>query len=122
MAKTVKERFEKYYCTLNGRASHMLNNAKQRAKRSNLPFELTKEWLINKLKLGKCEVTGLPFTFVINGGRGHHVNSFSPSLDRVAPNLGYTPDNVQVVCWIYNRARGAFPLEDLKTMVKALTS
>lgn len=34
----------------------------------------------------------------------------------------YSPENVRVTCWIYNRARGAFPQTDFDTMINALKS
>lgn len=118
-SSTVKS-FEAYYLTVKGRASHMLNNAKSRAKRKNIPFELDAEWIRERLRAGKCEVTNIPFVFAINGGRGHTENSFSPSIDRIVPELGYTKDNCRVICWIYNRARGAFPDSDFDYMISQL--
>ena len=112
--------FNAYYVGTKGRATHMLNNAKQRSKRSGYEFDLDHKWIEGKLKIGLCEATGLPLLIEINGGKGHRNNSFSPSLERVDNSKGYTKNNVQVVCWIYNRAKGAFPIEDLFTMLKAL--
>lgn len=116
----VVSRFNKFYCTNKGRAVHMLNSAKQRAKKYKLDFDIDFEFIFQKLEKGVCEVTGIPFVLRTNGGKGHRDNSFSPSLERRDNNKGYTKDNVQVVCWIYNRAKGAFPLEDLLTMTQAL--
>jgi hypothetical protein len=120
MAKTTKERFEKYYCTTKGRAGHLLNNARGRAKRDNLEFSLDFEWLKPKLEKAICEVTNLPLVLRVNGGKGHKENSFSPSLERKDNALGYTKENTQLVCWIYNRAKGAFEIADLLILARAL--
>lgn len=120
MAKTNKQRFEKFYCTVKGRAGHLLNNAKQRARRYGLEYSINYDWLKPKLERGLCEVTGIPLVLKINGGKGHADNSFSPSLERKDNALGYTQDNTQLVCWIYNRAKGAFPITDLITLALAL--
>jgi hypothetical protein len=120
--KLSEKSFGTFYCTLKGRATHMLNNARSRAKRKGYEFDLDHDFILQKLSKGVCEVTGLPFVFKLNGGKGHKTNSFSPSLERKDNSKGYTKDNVQIVCWIYNRAKGAFPLEDLILMVKALTT
>ena len=112
--------FAKYYCTTKGRAEHMFNNAKARAKRHGKSCNLTREWIKNQLELGTCAVTGIPFVFVMNGGKGHRNNPFSPSLDRIRQEGGYTKKNCRVVCWIYNRARGAFSDSAMNQMLDAL--
>lgn len=112
--------FKRFYGTIHGRAVHMLNNARARAKRNNILLSITVEWIEDKLISGKCEVTGIPFILQENHGKGHRVNSFSPSIDRINQTGGYTPENCQMTCWIYNRAKGAFPLEDLHLMLSSL--
>ena len=63
--------FTTYYNTPNGRAEHMLNNARTRAKRKGIQITITKEWIKEKLEIGKCEITGIPFVLSSNGGKGH---------------------------------------------------
>jgi hypothetical protein len=120
MAMSVEERFHKFYATVKGRAGHMLNNARARARRKQLPCDLDYQFIADKLINGKCEVTGLSFVIQSCTGKGHKTNSFSPSLDRIDNTKGYTKDNVRMVVWIYNRAKGAFPISDLLTMLRAL--
>jgi hypothetical protein len=114
------KQFSKFYCTHKGRATHMLNNAHSRARKLGVNCTLTHEWIQQKLDVGVCEVTGIPFQFTINGGKGHKNNPFSPSLDRINQLGDYTQDNVRVTCWIYNRARGAFPDSAFDKMIEAL--
>jgi len=118
--KVSKRRFEKFYLTINGRATHLLNNARSRAKKQNIQCTLTQEWIKAKLDVGICEVTGIPFEYNVGQGIGHKTNSFSPSLDRISQKGDYTPENVRLTCWIYNRARGAFPDADFDRMLKAV--
>lgn len=106
--------------TTKGRAVHMLNNARARAKRAGVGCTITQDWIEQKLKIGVCEVTGLPFELKVGNGKGHRNNPFSPSLDRISQKQDYSPDNVRMTCWIYNRARGAFSDVDFDRMIEAL--
>jgi hypothetical protein len=115
-----KKSFRNYYATLHGRAVHMHNNMRARAKRNGVQCDISIEWIETRLQTGVCEVTGIPFVFKEGTGKGHKENSFSPSIERVNPIGPYSEDNCQVTCWIYNRAKGAFPLADLTTLVNAL--
>lgn len=114
------ENFKKFYATPHGRVTHLFHSAKTRSKRFGVPFDLTREWIAERLERGCCEVTGLPFTFGVGGGIGHRQNSFSPSIDRIKQGGGYTRENCRVVVFMYNWARGAFPDEHFARMLDAL--
>lgn len=74
-----------------------LRQTEKGAEARGLPCELTEQDVHELLQSGACERTGVTFT-----ERG----DFGVSLDRVDNSLGYTRDNVQAVCWAYNRAKG----------------
>jgi hypothetical protein len=120
VAEKEAKKFEKYYLSTKGRAAHMLNNARRRAKEKDVVFDLTTDWLLEKLDKGICEVTGLPMTVNINGGKGHKNNPFSPSIDRINQKGNYVEENCRITIWIYNRARGAFPDDSFDLMIESL--
>lgn len=101
------------------RAYRLWNNARQRAQRSGIPFTITLDWV--KERIDRCAVTGLPLSFDTGEGSGRG-NPFAPSLDQIRPGEGYTPDNTQVVCWIYNNAKSVCTHDDVMKMAKALVS
>ena len=96
------------------RARRLYDAALQRTRKRGTEFALTVEWIRERIEAGHCEVTGIPFEF---DGR-----PWSPSLDRIDNTLGYTTDNVQVVVWTYNAAKGTGTSEDVLTMARALTN
>ena len=76
-----------------------MHGAKDRAKRNNLPFNLTEQdikdvWPIDN----KCPA--LDIEFIIGG---HETKNYdSPSLDRIIPSKGYVKGNIQIVSALAN--------------------
>lgn len=65
-----------------------------------------------------CEKTGVKLTWN-RYAQGFH-SPWAPSVDRIDNSKGYERSNVQLVCWIYNQAKGQFTDEDVKKMAVAL--
>jgi hypothetical protein len=101
------------------RARYMLHNAKQRARAAGAVFSLTREWITLRLRAGICEVTGLGFIFKSGTGTGHG-SPWAPSIDRIDPAMGYTPENCRVVVWIFNCAKNVGTDEDVHVLASAL--
>lgn len=93
------------------RAASLLKTARKNAKERGLPFSLTKDFILDKIDAGVCEVSGIPFELAPNTYSKDQHNPFAPSLDKKVPELGYTKDNTRVVVWIYNMAKGPWPEE-----------
>lgn len=72
--------------------------------------------IARRVAAGKCEVTGIPFDLDIS----KRAKPFAPSIDRRDSSLGYTPENVQVVVWIYNAAKSHWSHAEVMRMARAL--
>ena len=76
----------------------MFNNARIRAHRDGVPFALERgDITIPDL----CPVFGVPFELPNGNGPG----DYSPSLDRIKPELGYIVGNIRVISYKANRLR-----------------
>ena len=88
----------------------MLSDARKRAKKKNLEFDL----VIEDLTVPDfCPILGIPL-FVAGGKRTDN----SPSLDRVNNSKGYTRDNVLVISFRANALKNDATLDELKSIVK----
>lgn len=106
-----------------GRARSLWASARKRSEDKSLAFDLTPEWIQPKLEAGVCEVTGLPLELSGEEFKGYgHFRPWTPSLDRIDPTKGYTTDNVQVVCWIYNQAKGVGTHADVIRLAQAIAA
>lgn len=99
--------------SLNGVAGQIWNSARIRANKCKLKFSITKEWILEKLKHGLCEVTKKEFILEAH-------NPWRPSLDQIIPGEGYTIENCQVVACIYNFAKHKYSHQDVIELAKAL--
>jgi hypothetical protein len=89
-----------YRRSTRARANVLLQAAKTRARKRDQAFTITMDWVERKLLAGVCEATGVPLT--LDAG-----TPWSPSLDKIDPEKGYTPENTRIVTWFYNRAKGS---------------
>jgi hypothetical protein len=90
------------------RINQMLSMARHRAKKMKIPFNLKP----SDIKIpALCPVLGIPIQFSDLQNRHN-----SPSLDRIIPELGYTPSNVIVVSWLANDIRRNFRPDDIVTV------
>ena len=90
--------------------SNMVSNAKQRAKRNNLEFDIDQEFIIElKSKQGNlCALSGweLDWDHTSSGKRICPFNR--ASLDRIDSQKGYTKDNVQLLADMVNRVKNSY--------------
>ncbi len=85
----------------------MIERAKERSRRLDLPFDLT---LGDICLPAVCPALGIPIW--VGGPRSAH----SPSLDRIQPHLGYVAGNVRVVSNQANCLKGDKDIGELKRL------
>lgn len=85
------------------------SNARNRAKAKNIEFTLRVDDITMP---AVCPVLGIPL--VIGTG---YAKDGSPSLDRVNPAKGYTPDNVRVISHKANTIKSNASIQDLRLVL-----
>ena len=92
----------------------LIHAAKRRAEKKKLSFNLTYAW--GKLIWnGHCELSGIPF----KSGR---MSCYSPSIDRINPDEGYTQSNCRFILWGLNGMKGADTDHDIYLIAHAVIS
>lgn len=92
----------------------MYHNAKRRAKEYGIPFDITyKDIEIPEV----CPILKIPMV------RGVGKSSeFSPSLDRIIPELGYVKGNIAVISSRANRLKNDSSIEELEALLDYMKS
>jgi len=116
-----KEKMAQSRLLPDGRATLMLSNCRQRAKKHQAEVTIDKHWIVNKLKGSVCELTNIPFDF--KPTKKGHANPYAPSLDRIdSSNKNYTPENTRVVLQTVNMAINEHGIETVLPILKSLVS
>lgn len=82
----------------------MLYGVRRRVAKYPEPFDLTLDWIKERVERGTCERSGIPFVLEHDGAQ--HMHRFTPSIDRIDSTKGYTRLNCQIVCVMYNVGKG----------------
>lgn len=94
----------------------LIHSSVHRARKKEVPHTLTHEWAEANWT-GICAVSGLPFSI---GGCGSGAKFYSPSIDRIIPEIGYTPENCRFVLWAVNALKGIGTDSDMYHVVEAI--
>lgn len=88
-----------------------LHNARNRAKRDNVAFNITLQDLID-IATDECPIFKTPFVWGESGlGKGK-TRPDSPTLDRILPELGYVKGNVAFLSYRANRIKDNGTMQD----------
>lgn len=100
------------------KAQKIIDGMRRRSRVKGLSYpEFTKKEIERILTEGKCCKTGIKFDL---GETEFKNNPFCASPDRIDSSLGYTKENTQWVCWIYNQMKGEYTEEILNRFIKNL--
>ena len=90
----------------NNPIKHQLSAIRRNAKRANVPFNLTEDDIIVpeicpvlKIKLEKSKLCA---------------EDYSPSIDRIIPELGYTKGNIQIISFLANKMKNSANFKELR--------
>ena len=72
------------------------------------------EWVRERIaeQDNRCIKTGILFDY--NKDEQYKRHPYSPSLDRINNDQGYTPENTRIVCAMYNYCRNVAKDEDVE--------
>jgi len=119
-----KRKIHEYRNTESGFWVGMWNNITGGAKDRKLEVHITKEDLkqIWDIQKGLCAITGLPMekTQALKTTRNRYKNVYRASLDRIDSDLGYTRENVRMVCAHVNVMKMDLTDEQLNFWCKAI--
>jgi hypothetical protein len=92
----------------------MLVRTKSRAKKFNIPFNLSLDDIVIP---DVCPVFGVPFELISCNGK---VSPQAPSIDKIIPTLGYVKGNIQVISCRANTLKNNASLAELESIVAFL--
>ena len=100
-----------YRTDITKRVRQIVRVARTRSQIRGTPFDLDPDDILDRVAVGRCEATGMKLDL-------ENVHSpFAPSLDQRLCGQGYTRDNVQVVCTIYNLMKSDFSQGDVSAFL-----
>ena len=81
-----------------------LNNARSRAKRDSVDFNLTQQYL-ESIVSDECPIFKIPFEWGVSGLGSGKTKPNCPTLDRIQPDKGYVEGNVAFISYRANRIK-----------------
>jgi len=91
----------------------LLSHLRASAKKRKIVFTLTLTDLYDLSLPLTCPLLNVPIDYTTRG-----YNQFAPSIDRIDSDMGYEPENIQVMTVKANRAKNNLSDLELKQMAK----
>ena len=116
----IRQLQKEYQISPRGRLINLMSYAKSRAKQNKRKFDLDIEFLLEMFhnQNGQCKLTGINFS--LEKENDCRVDPWAISIDRVDSKLGYTKNNVMLVCAVVNFALNEWGESVLRTMSEAI--
>lgn len=108
----------RYQDDLAYRAREMIKAIGKRAKRQGFDFDLTTEWLEERLRVGLCEISGVDLDLKHRRRPGAR----TPSVDRIVAGGGYTKENCRVIAMSLNWAISNWGVDEFLPIAEALVA
>lgn len=89
-------------------------------KDNKIEFDLTWKWFLDRVILG-CELSGIQFVWDDNSN-GDGIGLYTPSIDRINNDVGYTKINCRLILNCLNTMKGAASDDELVRICYAVTS
>lgn len=101
--------------------AYWFKHLRKRAEDLGYEFDLTQEWIAKQLEPMNCALTGLPLQHTERVGKRSEKqrNPRAPSFDRIDSKRGHTKDNVHVICWALNAAKGPWDLSVFEAVARS---
>lgn len=106
--KEKRQEYYKEYDSQRSVADKLIRSAKDRATKEGIAFSITTEHFDVPSNCPICDVEMRVATGIRGGA------SYSPTLDKRIPHLGYVPGNVAVICKKCNSLKGDATSEHLR--------
>lgn len=103
------------------RCREMLRAAKNRARKKNIECTLVLEDILALAKQPRCPITRKPFDWKKDTAL-HSSSPDAPTLDRIDPLLGYTPDNVWIISARMNRIKNDATPRELALLSRSVNN
>ena len=111
-----RQKTRKRICRENKPYILLMQGARKRSKNLGISFDLDIEWAESRWT-GKCELTQIEFDL------GHSEKTgqpFSPSIDKIDRNKGYTKENCRFILLCINQLKGIMDDEQMYSVAKSL--
>ena len=106
------------------RCKEMLRAARNRARKKNIEFSLVLEDILTLAKQPRCPITRqlLNWKNTVDANSPGTASPDGPTLDRIDPSLGYTPDNVWIISYRMNRIKNDATPRELALVSRAVNN